>query len=186
MEDIDPDQERIMGLLEPYLRRIYPIFPAAVDLYNSEVTPLARADHDIRAISSVTWCHVWEGFKREFMDEPGFNFLDFRGLHVLNIRDELVVRGKKVDEEGRHRNAKTAQQKKFDSQQPLPGLPPAASRVVIGYQPDIAFSCVERVTVRRPKGRWVSQIIEHADAFSWVDITPAELPLAEGLGKKRK
>ena len=117
------------------------------------------------------------GFQQEFIDEDGFNFLDIRGLSVLNIRDELVIRVKKVDQNGRHRNYQTQQQIDFDAQQELPGLPPAATRIIIGYQPDIAFSEVERVIVRRPKGRWVSQIIDSGESAEWTDITPVELPL---------
>ena len=176
MDDINADQQRIMGLLEPYLDRMFPIFEAAVNLYNTEVSPKARAEHDIRAITNSIICHAWAGFQREFSDEPGFHFLETRGLKVLNIKDEIVARFKKVDANGRHKNADTAQQRAFDKQQTLPDIPPAASRIVMGYQPDEAFSTVERVIVRRPLGTWVSQIIETTDIGSWVDITPLELP----------
>lgn len=176
MDDTDQDQTAIMALLDPFLPRIYPLFPAGLDLYNSEISLKARAEHDERAAASATWCHIWTGFQREFDDDHGFHFLDVRGLKLLNIRDQLLVRAKKVDENGRHRNSDTAQQRAFDAQDPLPGLPPAAARLVIGYQPDPAFSTVERVTVRRPLGRWVAQIIEAAEAPYWADITPVELP----------
>ena len=181
MHEIDPDQIEVMGLLKPYLPRIYPIFPAALDLYNSEVSPMARAEHDDRASAAATYCHVWTGFQREFMDEPGFHFLELRGLRLLNIRDQLLIRAKKVDAGGRHRNADTAQQRAFDAQDDLPGLPPAAVRLVIGYQPDLAFSEVERVIVRRPLGRWVAQVVETDEVAHWIDITPIELPFVRGL-----
>jgi hypothetical protein len=99
-----------------------------------------------------------------------------RGLHLLNVHDKVLIRAKKVDENGRHRNSDTAQQRAFDAQEDLPGLPPAAARLVIGYQPDPAFSEVERVIVRRPLGRWVSQILETDETATWEDITPVELP----------
>lgn len=180
MDDIDPDQIDVMGRLEPHLSRIYPIFQSAIDLYQNEVSAAARAEHSDRASANVVYCHVWMGFEREFCDEPGFHFLEVRGLKVLNVRDELLIRAKKVDANGRHRNADTLQQQKFDTQKDIPGLPSAAARVVIGYQPDLTFSEVERVTVRRPSGRWVSQVVEADDAPHWVDITPAELPFARG------
>lgn len=181
MDDIEPDQIEIMGLLEPYLPRMFPIFPAALALYNSETSPKARAEHDDRASASATWCHVWSGFQREFIDEPGFGFLKVRGLHLLSIRGLLLLRAKKVDANGRHRNSDTAQQRAFDAQKELPGLPPAAARIVMGYQPDLAFSEVERVIVRRPLGRWVSQVVEAEETPYWTDITPSELPFAKGL-----
>jgi hypothetical protein len=184
MDEIDPDQLEIMGLLDPYLGRMYPRFPAALALYN-EVPAHIRAEHDDRAAASATWCHVWSDFQREFAGEPGFHFLEVRNLHLLNIRDRLLIRAKKVDANGRHRNNDTAQQRAFDSQEELPGLPPKAARLVMGYQPDPAFSKVERVTVRRPLGRWVSQIVEIEMACSWVDITPVELPFGTMLRRAR-
>lgn len=179
MDDADSDQQNVMAVLAPFLPRLHAIFPAALNLYNQEVGPQARAEHNTRAIANAVWCHAWAGFRREFMDEPGFHFLERRGLEVLNIRDELVLRAKKVDENGRHQNADTRQQREFDAQLPLEGLPPAAIRVIIGYQPDEAFSVVERVTVRRPRGLWVSQIVDVDEAAEepqrWIDITPLDL-----------
>jgi hypothetical protein len=175
MDEIDPDQQATMGMLEPHLSRMYPCFPAALALYN-DIAAHIRAEHDDRAAASAVWCHIWSGLQREFSEEPGFHFLEIRNLHLLNIRDQMLIRAKKVDANGRHRNNDTPQQRAFDAQEELPGLPPAAARLVMGYQPDAAFSEVERVTVRRPLGRWVSQIVEAEPECSWVDITPIELP----------
>jgi hypothetical protein len=184
MDDIDPDQAKIMDILAPYLSRIAPIFEAAIETYNAEYTPMARAEHSDRATANNVYCHAWHGLEREFADEFGFHFLKLRGnFHVLNIRDQLVIRAKKVDANGLWRNHKSKQQTAFDAQHELPGLPRAATRVVLGYQPDAAFSRVERVTLRRPKGRWVSQIVEDGDSFIWVDITPRELPFREARRK---
>lgn len=176
MDEFDADQARVMALLEPHLHRMFPIFGAAVDLHNSDTSPKARADLTSSAIAHNVTCHAWAGFEREFTDEPGFHFLNVRGLNILNIRDEVVIRVKKVDENGRHQNADTAQQRAFDGREDLPGIPPAATRVVMGYQPDQAFSEVVRVTVRRPQARWVAQVVLIDDACSWVDITPVGLP----------
>lgn len=176
MDDHDLDQKQVMDFLDPYLGRMYPIFGNALEFYNTDVSAKARAEHDDRAAAMAVYCHTWNGFQREFADESGFHFMEVRGLLVLNVRDQIVLRVKKVDENGRHRNHDTAQQRAFDSQLALPGLPPEAARIVMGYQPDAAFSQVERVTVRRPLGRWVSQVIPTSEAGSWIDITPIELP----------
>jgi hypothetical protein len=176
MDEFDPDQLKIMEVLEPYLGRMFPIFGEAVALYNDEVSAAARAEHDDRATASAVWCHVWHGFQREFAGEAGFHFMEVRGLHILNLQDKIVLRAKKVDANGRHRNNDTEQQRAFDAQEPLPGLPPAADRIIMGYQPDPVFSRVERVLVRRPLGAWVSQIAEPGGDRAWIDITPVELP----------
>lgn len=177
VEEIDADQLAVMGLLNPFARRIPAIFEAAIDQYNTEVSALARAENDDRAAASAIYCYAWAGFQREFMEEPGCHFLKVRGLQVLNVRDQLVIRAKKVDANGRHSNNDTAQQRAFDAQEDLPDLPPAAHRIVIGYQPDIALSMVERVIVRRPLGRWTSQLV-NTEEQSWIDITPIELPFS--------
>ena len=121
----------------------------------------------------------------ETMDRYGRLRLEKHPAHglVLVSTDravfEEVVRAKKVDENGRHQNATTKQQRAFDAQLPLDGIPPAATRVIVGYQPDEAFSAVERVTVRRPRGRWVSQIVDVDGSAEqpqrWIDITPPDL-----------
>lgn len=185
MDDFEADQSHVMGLLSPILGRVTPLFEEALDLHNSEVSPRARAELGVRAITSAVSDHAWAAFSRAFDEEDGFHFLEKNGLKVLNIRDEVLVRLKKVDENGRHKNADTAQQRAFDSQKDLPGLPPAAVRVVLGYQPDEAFSEVVRVTVRRPKGRWVAQIVDGDVAPGWVDITPVELPFGETRKARR-
>lgn len=179
MDEENPEQQAVMSLLEPYFERVTRVYEAAVALYNSDVTPRARADHDNRAALGAIYRHAWKGLEREFIDEPGFHFFDLRGLLLLNIRDQIVGRTKRVNGNGRHVNADTRQQKDFDRQLPLPGIPPAAVRVVIGYELDIAMSKVERVIVRRPSpsGRWVAQIVCLDEQFVWEDITPAELPL---------
>jgi hypothetical protein len=181
MDEKSADQIEVMGFLEPYFARIFPIFGAAVDFYNSEYSRSARAQHDDRATACDVWCHIWHGMQVEFGEERGFHFLEIRGLSVLNVRDRVVIRAKKVDENGRHRNSDTLQQRLFDAQMPLPGLPEAAARLIIGYQPDAAFSRVERVTIRRPFWGWVSQVVETEHGCSWVDITPRELPFGKGL-----
>jgi hypothetical protein len=181
MGDDDEDQAEIMDTLAPYFGRIYPLFDAAIELYNADYTPKARAEHSDRATANNVYCHAWQGLEREFADEPGFHFLKIRGsLNVLNVKDRAVIRLKKVDANGLWRNHKSKQQIDFDAQKDLPGIPRAAARLVLGYQPDPAFSRVERVTLRRPKGRWVSQIVADGDDVVWVDITPKEFPFREG------
>lgn len=176
MDEMNPDQERAMAVIEPIMHEIFPIFPDALKTYNEKYPAEVKAQHEGRTAAGCVRDHAWTEFKSLFMDRSGFNFLEIRGLHVLNIEDKLVIRIKKVDENGVHSNYQTAQQKDFDRQVDLPGLPAAASRVVIGYQPDIAFSVVERIIVRSPSQKWVSQIMQVDEVATWVDITPAELP----------
>jgi hypothetical protein len=182
-DDFEAEQQRVMEALEPYFERLTGICESAVDLYNSETTPKARAEHDTRAALSAIYSHAWTGYLREFDEEPGFHFMNIKGLNVLNIRDVVVARAKRVDSDGRHANHDSKQQRDFDRQLAIPGLPPAAVRVVIGYELDPAFSKVERVIVRRPMGKstvWSAQIVSLGDIMAWQDITPVRLAFGPG------
>jgi hypothetical protein len=147
------EQEEVMAFLEPWFERLSTPFHNAMKLYNEQYP--------------------------EFGAEPRFAFLSVRRLQVLNMHDRLVARWKKVNEEGRHRNADTEQQRNFDRQRPLPNLPDEALRITLGYEPDPAFSACQRIMVARPQGDsivWASQIVEDEGVYSWVDITPQRLP----------
>lgn len=173
----EENQTRVMAAMEPHFPRIYPIFINALALYRDEYPSGVRVEHSDRTAANVVYDHVLAGFRREFLEEAGFTFLRVRGLIVLNIRDVIVARFKKVNEDGVHRNFQTTQQQDFDRQVVIPGLPLAATRIVLGYQPDAAMSIVERVTVRAPFHDWAAQIVETGTEYSWTDITPAKLPL---------
>ena len=173
---VEEVQTRVMAAIEPHFPLIYPIFTNALALYRDDYTSGVRVEHSDRTAANAVYDHVLAGFQREFTEKSGFTFLCMRGLHVLNIQDVIVARFKKVNEDGVHRNFQTNQQKDFDGQVDIPGLPLAATRIVLGYQPDAAMSLVERVTVRDPFHDWVIQIVETDTEYSWVDITPARLP----------
>jgi len=182
------EQQDVMEFLHPWLDRIYTPFHVAMSRYNDEYPDSVRAEHTDSVAAHNIHCHLMHEFEREFSETPGFNFLESRGLKVLNIQDVLVARFKKVNEEGRHRNHPSKQQENFDRQLPLSGLPPAALRVTFGYEPDPAFSQCDRVMVARPQGKsiiWASQIIEEGDAIDWVDITPKRFagtePIVSGI-----
>jgi hypothetical protein len=179
-EAFEAEQQRVMAMLEPYFGQLTEIPAAGLNLYNSETSAKARAEHSTRAALNGIYDHVWHGYQREFSEEPGFHFMTVRGLNVLNIRDVVVIRAKRVDANGRHANHDSKQQRDFDRQRSIPGLPPAAVRVVIGYELDLAFEKVERVIVRRPMGEWTAQIVSLGDVMAWQDITPPQFAFVPG------
>jgi hypothetical protein len=182
MDEFEQQQVMAMGILEPHFGILTDIYNSAVDLYNEGTSPRIRAEHTSRAALNSIYSLVWKGFEREFGEMSGHHLLNIRGLNVLNIADQIVVRAKRVDANGRHVNNQTDQQRDFDRQIPLAGLPPAAVRLVIGYELDPSYSSVERIIVRHTMGDWVSQIVTIDDAHVWEDITPARLPLRGAAG----
>lgn len=181
MDEFTEQQEKVMGVLDPHFATLTQIYADAVDLYNNETSPRIRAEHTSRAALNSIYALVWKGYQREFGELPGHHLFDVRGLNVLNIADKVVARAKRVDANGRHTNNRTKQQKDFDRQIPLAGLPAEAVRVVIGYELDPAYSTVERVIVRHTMGDWVSQIVSVDEAYHWENITPVRLPLQGGI-----
>lgn len=183
-EAFEAEQQRVMTALEPYFGRLASVSDAGLDLYNSETSAKARAEHSTRAALNAIYDHVWHEYQREFADEAGFHFMTLEGgLNVLNIRDIVVVRAKRVDANGIHANHDSKQQRAFDRQLSIPGLPPAAVRVVVGYELDPAFSEVVRTIVRRPMGKstgWSSQIVSLGEMMAWQDITPARFAFGPG------
>lgn len=180
MDEFGEQQMMVMGVLEPNFATLTRIYVDAIDLYNEGTSPRIRAEHTSRAALNSIYALVWKGYQREFGELPGHHLLDVRGLNILNIGDKVVARAKRVDANGRHRNNMTPQQRNFDRQIPLEGLPPEAVRVVIGYELDPAFSTVERVIVRHSMGDWVSQIVCGDEAYHWENVTPVRLPLQGG------
>lgn len=184
MSEPSLDQASCMAFLEPHIERLHRSLTAAFARY-LETPPHIIAEHDERAATSSVHSHIVHEITREFAEVDGASVIDVRGLKVLNIGDCVVFRFKKVNEDGLHRNHTSGQQERFDRQLPLPGLPAAATRLTLGYEPDPAFAEIIRVTVGCPLGHksaplWLSQINPpSASAAAWEEITPLRIPGTE-------
>jgi hypothetical protein len=179
---MDQDQQDCMGRIEPLFEVLSESLHHGMTFYQTNYTPETIAQQRDRTAANCVYDHGFHRMREKLDLSPGCKFLNVRGLEVLNYLDLAVVRLKKLNGAGRWQNARTPQQKNFDDQLPLKGLPNAAVRLVVGYQPDEAFTAIERIIVSRPLGktiRWTAQIIVGGEKPSWVDITPARLPGTE-------
>lgn len=172
-----------MAVVQPYLARLNGCVRRAFDRYQNEYPGVVRAEHDDAAAAKCVHRHALAELVAEFDGARGVCMVDARGLNVLNIQDRAVLRFKKMNEEGRSVSYPTEQALSFDKQLPLEGLPPAATRLTFGYEPDLAFSAIVRVLLACPLGpriHWCAQVNEEpGDTVSWVDITPRRLPGTE-------
>jgi hypothetical protein len=188
---MDEDEDRCMALAEPLLRDMHDAWFASFDLYRSKYPEEIIAEHDDTTTANCIRSHVWTEVTRRFYGRPGCHLLTVKRLKLLNYQDLLVWRFKQVNEEGRHRNYQTKQQKDFDDQLPLIGIPDAATRLTSGYQPDPLGQIIERIIVARPIGRgvvWAAQINVVGDVAAWTDITARRLPGTERVdfrGRRR-
>ncbi|MBF0372046.1 MAG: hypothetical protein HQL39_01360 [Alphaproteobacteria bacterium] len=176
------NQEECMRVLGPHLGVLHDIIHEAFAKYQA-YSPEALADHDERAAAACVHSHIITAAGATFGESSGAILLDARGLKVLNVGDRVVARFKKVDEDGRSRSYPTRQAKNFDKQLPLPNLPNPAARLTIGYEPDIAFTAIQRVVVSCPLGPsilWCSQVLRDGEESRWIDITPQRFTGTEG------
>lgn len=134
-------------------------------------------EHDGRAAAACTYSHMYEEAERRWTDRPEVKSVDVRGRKVWLVGDFAVLRLKKTDEDGRSRNYPTKQDKDYDRGLPLPGLPPPAVRLTVGYVLDPTQTEIVRVQVSLPRGKeieWCAAIIPASTGTGgkrWTDVT---------------
>ena len=172
-----------MAVMEPHLALLAGALRRGFATYQTQYPAVVRAAHDNAAAAKNVHRHILEEVTMAVDGLRGVAMVDARGLNVLNIHDQVVLRFKKMDEEGHSVSYPTEQAKHYDQQLPLPELPAAATRLTFGYEPDLAFSAIVRVLLACPLGprpHWCVQVNEEVGgAASWVDITPRRLPGTE-------
>lgn len=180
------DLELCMEQAAPLLPDFSEAWHLAMEAYRG-YPPGYSAEHDDTTAANCIRSHMWMEIERRFHGRAGCSLLTLRGLRVLNFRDQIVWRFKRVDGGGRHRNYQTKQQRDFDNQKPLPGIPPPAVRLTSGYQPDASGQAIERIIVARPMGRstqWAAQVNIVDSVASWVEITPRRFTGTERFQRK--
>ena len=147
----------------------------------SELDEIARAAHqrfrtyspevlvelDVRAQAACTYSHMLAEGDRRFLGRPRVRTIDLRGLKLWHFEDaDVVIRLKKMDEDGRSRNYPTKQAKAFDRQLELPGLPSPPVRLTAGYLLDATGTQLVRAQIAMPSGRdtlWCAAIVPRED-----------------------
>ena len=117
-----------------FLEEIDEIVRAGHTRYMS-YSPEDLIELDIRAQSACTYCHMLSEADRRFLDREGIRPLEIRGaLKVWLVEPaNVVIRLKKMDEDGKTRNYPTKQARDYDAQRQLPDLPLPPVRLTAGY-----------------------------------------------------
>lgn len=184
---MNEDAERCMEMAAPLLPEFHAAWYAAVAKY-ADYEAEHVAEHRIRTAASAIFDHMAFEIESRFRGKPGCALLDVRGMQVLNYRDQIVWRHKKVNNAGRHQNARTKQQREYDARLPLPGIPEPAIRLVCGYEPDITHQAIKRIIVARPYKRsveWAVQVNIVDSKATWTEITPQRLTGTERFQPKK-
>lgn len=141
--------------------------------------PAVLIEHDVRTQANCTYAHMVASADRRFLGRDSIRPWEIRGLKVWLFENaSVVVRFKKMDEDGRSRNYPTKQAKAFDAQLELPGLPPKPLRLTVGYLLDATGIGFIRSQIARPDGRtalWCGAVIPTEDRQPgeriWIDVT---------------
>ncbi|MCC8957862.1 hypothetical protein H8B02_31860 [Bradyrhizobium sp. Pear77] len=143
--------------------------------------PANLIELDVRAQSACTYCHMHAEADRRLIDRDGIKRLEVRGGLKLWLLEEanVVIRLKKMDEDGRTRNYPTKQARDYDAQRELPELPLPPVRLTAGYWLDATGQIINRVQIARPNGKlaptWCAAIIpppeRKAGERIWTDVT---------------
>lgn len=176
---IERPLEEIVFAIEPWLEDFDQIARIGHGRYWS-YSPEDLIELDSRAQAACTYSHMLAEAHRRFLDRKGVRPIEIRGLKLWLFEPaDVVVRFKKMDEDGNTRNYPTKQAKDFDRGFDLPGLPMPPVRVTAGYLLDITGTSIERTQIARPLGQkqtmWCVAIVPEEDRVEgeqiWKDVT---------------
>lgn len=144
-------------------------------------TPADLLELDVRAQAACTYCHMHAEADRRLMGRGDVRPIDYTGGLKLWLYEaaNVVIRLKKMDEDGKSRNYPTKQAKDYDAQRELPGLPLPPVRLTAGYWLDATGHLINRVQIARPAGRrlptWCAAVVPQEDRQAgeriWIDVT---------------
>jgi hypothetical protein len=182
------DDERpmgdLMGLIDFLLDDLDAICRTAFTTYRG-YAPEVLVEHDSRAAANCTYSHIAAEAERRFATHhPKVQLLDPRPLGGLKVwragetGADALIRFKKHDGDGFSRNYPTKQARQYDRGVTLPGLPPEAVRLSVGYFLDPTGTEFVRTQVARPMGKridWCAAIVPQPERRPgekvWVEIS---------------
>jgi hypothetical protein len=178
------DERKMMALVEFLADDFDAICRYSHSTYRG-YAPEVLLEHDPRAAAACMYAHMAADAERRFIAHfPRVQLIDPRplgGLKVWRVGDlgaDALIRFKKHDEDGDSRNYPTRQAKLYDRGATLPGLPPEAARLSVGYLLDATSTVFVRTQIARPLGKkvdWCAAIVPREDrapgAKAWIDVT---------------
>jgi hypothetical protein len=171
--------ETLDALGQAFMEELDEIVRAGHDRYMG-YRPEDLLELDIRAQSACTYCHMLSEADRRLIDRAGIRPLEIKGLKVWLVESaNVVVRLKKMDEDGKTRNYPTKQAMDYDAQRELPDLPMPPDRLTAGYWLDATSQIINRVQIARPNGQrlptWCAAIVPKEERKAgeriWIDVT---------------
>lgn len=175
--------DSVMALLDPLLDEFHVVAKHGVNMYLNDYSLAVRMEHSKRTEANCIYDHMVAEWDRRISEHERIKPLDLKGLKLWLIgdQDDVVIRWKKMAEDGATRNYQTKQARLFDRNKPLDGLAQGPMRITVGYFLDGA-GAFQRAQVARPNKinryhsvDWCAAIIppeEREDGEKkWQDVT---------------
>ncbi|MEA2561337.1 MAG: hypothetical protein QOH06_2841 [Acidobacteriota bacterium] len=175
--------------LGPYLSALHECIASGWQAWElfGEIAPALRLPLTNRTRANFIYDHITTGARARFADLKRVKISENRGFLELLIASRYIIRFKKLNKSGRSSNIQTKQQLRwFSIQLELPDMPPAAVRLIAGYQLNLLGTEVANVLVTRPVGSVIEWSFSLADSLSNVKQFPVHPPKPATTKSTRK
>lgn len=176
-------------LLRPHYDRIRRCVESAWEGYQ-HYSPEHRLVHCSRTTACILNDHMRRQARIQFEDIPGTVLIGTRDYpHLVGIKSDshvaAVLRFKKLTLRGESRNYPTEQALTFRGNQvPIPGIPPTATRLDVGYSLTLLKDRIARISASCYYGDKVAYEIEIAGGMGGEQLAFPDVPLPEPTGSR--
>ncbi len=174
-------REAALSLIEAHKERFWRVCEEPWERWKQRPDP--RLSRRTRANLIYDW--MLDTARREFAAVPGVEFVEVesKGLVLMRLDEQILVRFKKFDDARRPRNYQTAHARMYNQQMSLPEIP-TATRVYCGYRLNRFQTDIRDVSISCMSGRRVEWNIEIEPAEQSVIRLPQTASGSDGEARR--
>ena len=156
-------------ILAPHLDNLQICVSRGLQEYCSAY-PSVRHLHSPWSRATLVRDHIVAQVRKAFEEVEGIKIIQKQGLFLLSIEGKLLLRFKKFNRKMLTRNHPTQQAFRFSEQLSIPGFPPAATNINVGYMPNDLWTDALKVLITCPSGsssiNWYIDITSNTEIIS--------------------
>ena len=151
----DDPENLCRAILAPHAETLWRIPHRAWERYNAipDKAPLA-AQPRVRA--NIVWAYMQEEANEHLLGAGGVRPIDAFDSRTYLIDDQVLVRFKLLDADGRSSNFQTKRARLYNLNYPIEGISPSAMRVDVGYRLNELQSAIAGIEVSHRAGKKVA------------------------------
>ncbi len=139
---------QVLSILQPFIADSVRIIEEAFRVYQD--TYPGRHKHGPTTRAAIINAEIVAAAAALWAGHPHVRIVRRRERYLFVFRDQVVVRFKKLRPGGFAVNLRTRQSTGYSRQIPLPGLPPHAVHLNVGYVPDELHLFIDQVLIACP------------------------------------